>query len=110
MHKSKEGSSFSRKKSKIEVNMDFDSLQKQQSKRTILSKNRGSAKSFDLKPGTGNIEEEDHEIQRSTTHMRVAPKIQDSNTISQHMDFKQSPDVQEEIEETHHDRKILILL
>ena len=34
------------KKSRIEVNIDFKAMKKQPSKRTILSKNRGSAKSF----------------------------------------------------------------
>jgi hypothetical protein len=34
------------KKSKIEVNIDFDSFKKQPSKRTIMSKNRGSVKSI----------------------------------------------------------------
>lgn len=42
------GKTSSEQKNKIEVKMDFDFLNKNQPKRTIFTKNRNSAKSFDI--------------------------------------------------------------
>jgi hypothetical protein len=44
--KNKEISLFSQKKSRIEVNLEFESMKEMPSKRTIISKNKMSAKSF----------------------------------------------------------------
>lgn len=46
INKTEEKIIYKQKRSKIEVNLDFDSMKKMPSKRTILSKNKGSTKSF----------------------------------------------------------------
>ncbi|CAI2359015.1 unnamed protein product [Moneuplotes crassus] len=63
----------------IEVKMDFEFLKNQQSKRTIFTKNRGSARSFDMNTAVDNLKElfnTEDEIQRSTTQLKIQLKAQ----------------------------------
>ena len=81
-----------KKKSKIELKIDFDTLKNNNSKRTIFSKNRGSSKSFDFK-GLSNIENDGQEMQRSTTHMKITSRLQNIKIFSQPIPLKNNENI-----------------
>lgn len=112
-----EKTTLKQKKSKIEVNLDFDSMKKMPSKRTILSKNKGSTKSFNSLMIRENDQIsrklrmikalDENEVKRSITQLKFNPKVPNKQNIKkvedlQVLDSKENEEDEEEKKSIFH--------